>query len=188
MNFTSLEAFAGHLVLLEHQQKLELKKGMRKVVQLIKKTARAEFGAYQPAVGNFSEWKPLAASTIEDRVRLGFTPNAPLLRTGQLRDSITARVQGLNTLMGKDEDGDAVEGSGQVQALEGLVGSTSDVMVDMELGTPKIPARAVLGPALLKNKRTIEEILGAASIRGLLPKDHIGAPKGPSVADYDQEF
>jgi HK97 gp10 family phage protein len=106
----------------------------------ITKEAKAEIGNYQPAMGDFESWPELADSTKRDRVRKGFTENDPLLRTGELRDSISYKVHGLNV----------------------SIGSTSDIMVYQELGTAKIPPRPVLGTALYKNKDIVIKHLGEA--------------------------
>ena len=44
--------------------------------------AQAKMGHYQPG------WDPLAPATVEARVRAGYTPDDPLLRSGGLRDAI----------------------------------------------------------------------------------------------------
>jgi len=145
--FNSLGAFALHISSLQARQQHAAEKGLKKVAQAIEKTAKSEFGVYQPAVGPFSEWAPLAESTQEERLRLGFTPDDPLLRTGQLKNSISHEVHG----------------------TEAAVGSPSDVMVAQELGTPRIPPRPVLGPAAIRNKQLILKTLGQAAVEGLLP-------------------
>src|SRR5205814_4154762 len=108
--------------------------GLKKCVVAIEATAKAELGTYQGAVGPFDAWAPLAEATQQDRVAKGFTPDDPLLRSGELRDSISHQVEGLTA----------------------VAGSTSDVMVYQELGTPEIPPRAVMGPAGMSNRAVIE--------------------------------
>jgi hypothetical protein len=102
------------------------------------KEAKSEIGNYQPAMGDFEQWPELADSTKRDRVRKGFSENEPLLRTGEMRDSISYNVKGLDL----------------------AVGSTSDTMVYQELGTSRIPARPVLGTALYKHRDKIIKDLG----------------------------
>jgi phage gpG-like protein len=144
--FNSLAAFASHLLAVEAAEVLALHHGLKAVAKAIEATAKAEIGHYQPAVGPFQAWPELADSTKADRVRQGFSENDPLLRTGEMRDSISHEVSG----------------------LEAVIGSDSDVMVWQELGTKTIPPRPVLGPAALLNEEKIKEILGKAAARGLL--------------------
>jgi len=153
MQFTSFEAFARHLATLAEQQDRALKKGLVVAVRAIEKTAKSEIGYYQPATGPFSAWRKLAPSTQADRVAKGFAPNKPLLRTGKLKDSISYQVAGLHA----------------------AVGSTSDVMVAQELGTSRIPARAVLGPAALRSIPAVKAAIGHAAMQGILPAGYAGA-------------
>jgi hypothetical protein len=121
------------------------------VLIVIEKTAKSEIGVYQESVGPFPAWAPLADSTEEEKARLGYPTDAPLLRTGDMRESIT-----------HERDG-----------LEGVVGSDSDILVYQELGTEKIPPRPVMGPAAFTNKKHIERIIGHAAVSGLLGDSHI---------------
>jgi phage gpG-like protein len=145
--FPSLGAFALHLATQHIQEQKSLERGLEKVAKLIEKSAKSQFGTYQRGTGPFEKWPPLAESTQEDRVQHGFSADEPLLRTGELRDSISHQVQGLRA----------------------VIGSTSDVMVYQELGTSKIPPRPVLGPAAIRRKKAIKKILGDAAVEGLLP-------------------
>lgn len=70
-------------------------------------------------------WPQLAESTQEDRSRKGFAANEPLLRTGDMRDSIKHTV-----------DGDV-----------GYVFSNDPIAKWQELGTAKIPPRSFLAGA-----------------------------------------
>lgn len=124
---------------------------LERVATKIEKTAKSEFGVYQPAVGGFDEWPELAESTQQERERLGFTPNDPLLRTGDLRDSIGHRV------------GD----------FEAEIGSDNEIMVFQEFGTERIPPRPVLGPAAERNHDAILAELGGAVVAGILGGDLI---------------
>ena len=132
---------------------------LERIATKIEKTAKSEFGVYQPAVGAFDEWAELAESTQTERERLGFTPNDPLLRTRGLRDSIEHRV------------GD----------LEAEIGSDSDIMVYQEFGTERIPPRPVLGPAAERNHDAILAALGGAVVAGIIGGDLVH----PSLG-YDQ--
>jgi hypothetical protein len=114
---------AERAVELPHAQK----QGLEKAACLIEEEARAVVGHYQEAAGPFPAWDPLAESTQEERQRLGFTPNDPLLRTGSLRDSIDHKV----------EDDKA------------LIGSADPRMKWLELGPPTWCPRKQLTPMYL---------------------------------------
>lgn len=154
--FGSFGAFAAHLLELELAETIALHKGLEVVGQHVEATAKAEIGEYQAELGPFPAWQELADSTEAEKARLGYPSGAPLLRTGELRDSI----------------------GHEVGRMEAIIGSTSDVMVYQELGTPTIPPRPVLGPAALHNKETIEAILGAAAVSGLIGGERIHSALG----------
>ena len=119
--------------------------GLEKCAQLIEKTAKDEIGEYQPQVGPFPEWSPLADATVADRVAKGYAADEPLLRTGELRDSIKHEVHG----------------------LEAMVGSTSNIAAYQEFGTAKIPPRPFIGPAAFRNAEKIKRIVGAVALHTL---------------------
>lgn len=158
MEFDSMGKFARHLATLEVGVALELRRGLETVAKSVQKTAKDEIGYYQPAIGPFPAWAPLAQTTVEDRVSQGYSADEPLLRTGELRDSI-------------DRD---------VTALEAVIGSDSDIAVYQELGTDKIPPRPFLGPAVIHNEPLIKNVLGRAFVRGLL-----GSGGTPPSLGYD---
>jgi hypothetical protein len=158
--FRSLLALSAHLALRVPVVAIELHHGLDRALQRIAKTARGEFGHYQDAVGAFPEWPELTDETQEERARLGFTENDPLLRSGAQRDSIRHETAG----------------------LEGAVGSTDEKMVYSEFGTATEPARPVLGPALLHNADIMRKLVGAAVTSGLIGRDRIHAALG-----YDME-
>lgn len=150
-SFDSFGAFAVHLLEREVATVVALQAGLHHVAKAIETSAKAEIGQYQQTVGPFNAWDSLAESTEAEKARLGYEPDAPLLRTGGLRDSITHEVDG----------------------LEAAIGSDDDVMVYHEFGTPKMPPRPVLGPAAIHNKQRIEKIVGAALVTGLVGGDMI---------------
>jgi HK97 gp10 family phage protein len=159
--FTSLGQFARHLATLEVAVALELRRGLDEVATAVRDKAKDEIGSYQAAIGPFPAWAQLAESTVEDRVAKGYSPDQPLLRSGEMRDSI-----------GKD-----------VSGIEATIGSTSQVAVYQELGTDKIPPRPFLGPAVLHNEALIKRILGKAFIAGLLGRGNL-----PRSLGYDTKI
>lgn len=126
------------------------------VARKVEATAKSEIGVYQDAIGPFGAWPELAESTQEERGRLGYTPNDPLLRTGELQRSISHNV--------KD--------------LEATIGSDSDIMVYQEFGTSRIPPRPVIGPAAERNHEVIMKELGGAVVAGLIGSRSIHASLG----------
>jgi HK97 gp10 family phage protein len=143
MKFENLTQFAAYLDDLAAKQKNLQETVLEQAASTIEEEAKSYFGIYQPASGPYSPWLPLAISTIQDRVAKGYTPDDPLLRSGELRDSIKHEV---------------------ATPTMAVVGSTSEIMVYQELGTDHIPPRPVLGPAAY-NKR---EIVGAMISKVLL--------------------
>jgi|SRR5450830_198167 len=144
--FSSISGMIAHLALMDAHTTLALHHGLKQCAVAIEKTADSEFGVYQGEVGAFAGWAPLADATQAARVALGYTPDDPLLRSGELQRSVTHEIDG----------------------LEAVIGSDSDIMVWQELGTDKIPPRAVLGPAAIRNKELITRTLGRAVAEGLL--------------------
>lgn len=159
--FRSLAAFASHLVELQASVALEAHKGLKEVANAVTETAKGEIGHYQQAIGPFPKWADLAEGTKIDRVQQGYPADDPLLRSGELRDSI----------------------ENEVSRLEAVVGSKSDIAVYQELGTDKIPPRPFLGPAVIHNHALIKRIFGEALVRGLL-----GGGPIPGRVGYDQSI
>ena len=145
MSEYGLASFAIHLAELSTAGALELNHGLNKACQVIEAKAKAKIGHYQSESGGFPEWEPLADSTEEEKERLGYPLGAPLLREGDLRDSITHEV-GL---------------------LEAVVGSKSPIAAYQEYGTDRIPPRPFIGPAAFESKEVIFKILGTTVVTGL---------------------
>lgn len=145
MKFESLGALALHLA--ERQVKLavELHEGLRVVAESVEKTAKEKIGEYQSESGPFQAWEPLAESTEDEKARMGYPSDAPLLREGDLRDSIQHEVAG----------------------LEAVVGSRSPIAAYQEFGTSKIPPRPFIGPAAFESKKEIIAVLGAVLVAGI---------------------
>ncbi len=116
-----LAGFAAHCLTMEADIKLAEEAAMERACQMVEKAAKRAIGKYLPGYN----WPELAAATQEERVRLGFDANKPLLRTGELRDSISHVV--------------GYEG----KELVGYVGSTSKIALYQEMGTSQDPAAAI---------------------------------------------
>ncbi len=158
MEMTLLDA-AIRMAAAEIAIRVNAHEALERVAVKVEATAKAEIGEYQDAIGPFQNWAELADSTKEDRVRKGYTENDPLLRSGELRNSIGHETSDLET----------------------VIGSTSDIMVYQEFGTSRIPPRPVMGPAAERNRDYILAELGGAVVAGLLGTGRIH----PSLG-YDQ--
>lgn len=159
-----LEGFLGaalQFAALEVALHKRLADGLEDVAESIAQTAKDEIGFYQPAVGPFQEWAPLAESTEADKARKGFPLEAPLLRTGEFRDTWEHEISG----------------------FEAVVGSKDKRALWFEFGTVNMPPRPVLGPAVIHNERTIRRILGRAAVTGITEGTAIH-----SVLGYDRQI
>jgi len=140
-----LEQFARELSSASASIATGLEVSFRVIVKEIEETAKEEIGVYQPAYGPFDAWAPLAESTKADRVRRGYSEDEPLLRSGELRDSIQSEVMG----------------------LEAIVGTKSDIGLWQEVGTSHIPPRSFIGPAYVRKIDPLLEAIGEAITNGI---------------------
>lgn len=116
--------------------------GMRATALSVQDDAKSRIGHYQAG------WEMLAPSTIADKRSQGFLgplpggdgDQNPLLRTGEMRDSIGCWST----------------------PSEFIVGSTSDILKYQEFGTKTIPPRPVLGPALFHTMPFAVKVIGKA--------------------------
>ncbi len=125
---------------------VEAEAGLNQAAQLIKNDAKIRIGHYQDSAGPFPEWAELADSTEAEKERLGYQLDAPLLREGDLRDSIVTEQHG----------------------LEAVVGSKMAIAAYQEFGTDRIPPRPFLGPAAYERKDAIKAIIGKVTVNGLV--------------------
>lgn len=145
--FEDLAGFALHLAAVERNASRAMRRGLEKALVVIEDNAKAQIGHYQPAAGEFPAWAPLADSTEAEKARIGAPADAPLLRKGALLASFKHEL---------------------VSDSEGVVGSTDPVLAFHEFGTPKMPPRPVMGPAVVNSREKIEKILGRAIVEGIL--------------------
>ena len=130
--------FAEHLVKLSVGGAVLTDHMLEYAAEKIEKAAKDKIGEYQPQAGPFGAWAQLASSTMDDRERKGFPEDEPLLRTGELRDSIEHNIG----------------------FQEAHIGSNSPIAEYQELGTDKIPPRSFLGGAAFEEAPKIVEMLG----------------------------
>jgi HK97 gp10 family phage protein len=160
-SFDSFGAFAEHLVIVAASEKIALHEGLKKAAELIEATARAEIGVYQGEVGTFQDdigvfpaWAPLAESTERQKERMGYALDAPLLASGDMRESFSHQVVGLKAVIGSDDP----------------------IAVYHETGTENMPPRPVFGPAAVRNEDKVLRILTEAAAAGLIGGDWMHAP------------
>ena len=137
-NLQSFGALARALERSSQKLAADLAVTMEKCAVVVELAAKAEIGHYQTEnMGPFSVWAPLAPSTVAEKRAKGYASEGndnPLLRTGEMRDSI--------------EHESSFRQFG--------VGSKDEILVYQELGTDRgIPPRPVLAPALYRNVKTI---------------------------------
>lgn len=139
-SFDSLGAFAAHLRHLiagaEAVERRAVDKGSEELLTAVKEV----IGVYQtdPVV-----WPALAESTVDERVRQGFTPDEPLKRSGQYADSFEREV--------KDH-------------RHAVVGTHDERAAALEYGYKRIPARPAVGAAVAQKGEGIAHGMGLTII------------------------
>ncbi|HQT62543.1 hypothetical protein [Acidiphilium sp.] len=73
--------------------------------KIVQGRAKQIIGHYQTETGPFDQWSPLAASTVQEKERLGYAPpDNPLKRTGEMQASIERSADAERAYVGSDED------------------------------------------------------------------------------------
>lgn len=145
-NFNSFIDFAHHLGMRLAADHVETRESLEECAEFLKKKIKERFGNYmREDAGSFKEWAELADYTKYDRVRQGYTPNDPLLRSGKLRDSVESEVKS------------------HLFEHVAVIGSKEQIMVWQELGTSRIPPRSVFGAEAYINRKKIEEVIGISA-------------------------
>ncbi|MGX9431765.1 HK97 gp10 family phage protein [Bradyrhizobium sp. LeoA1S1] len=139
MKVFSLLEFIAEIPAIQHDVEAVGPKIVERACQIVQKKAKAAIGKEHDA------WAPLAESTIHDKQDHGFPVPKPLLRTGEMRDSIEYTVAG----------------------HQGAVGSNLDIAVYQELGTKKIPPRSFLVSSAISSEDKIHRMAGAATVAAL---------------------
>jgi hypothetical protein len=135
----SLLEFIAELPAIERDLHMSGPKIIEEACKIVQKKAKAAIGKQH------AEWAPLAQSTIEDKQQHGFPTPKPLLRTGELRDSIKYTVRG----------------------LEGAVGSDLERAPWLELGTSRMPPRSFLVSSAISSEDKIRRLAAATTIAAL---------------------
>lgn len=119
-------------------------KALVKIGKKVERAAKDKIGHYQSASGEFAAWVQLEDATQAARARMGFTPNDPLLRTGELYGSISHIVERAS--------------AGWTLTL----GSDINLGLWQEMGTRTIPPRPFIGPAMFENEQYSQDVLAQA--------------------------
>jgi hypothetical protein len=137
--FESFGEFASFLVKTAAMGEAVSEHALKQAATIIKEEAQDRIGSYQDAIGPYGAWANLAPSTIDDRIRKGFTPDDPLLRTGEMRASIEAVAHG----------------------SEAVVATPDVVALYQDQGTDRIPPRPFFGPAAIASREKVARSTGA---------------------------
>ena len=138
--FSDISAFLRHMAVIAAKASLTEATALRDAGRIIQADAQARLGHYQDAAGPFPPWEELAEITKEERARLGYAPNDPLLRSGTLREHIELQFDGKEAAVGVP---DVEVGDG---SPENEFRNIGEIAMAMELGGHS-PPRPFLGPA-----------------------------------------
>lgn len=134
--FSSIAAFVEFLATRPAAVEQAQRKGMEAAGKMLVRECQAMIGE------EIREWPALAQSTVEEKQRLGFTgrvsPTDPLLRTGQLRNSISSQVETGKLVLGSDDP----------------------VAPFQEYGTSRIPPRSFIGATMFRDGREAADLIG----------------------------
>jgi phage gpG-like protein len=128
----TLLGMAEKLIAVGVETEVAIQLSVEKAASIVQTNAKDAIGNEH----NGYDWPPLAESTIADKERQGYTAPAPLLRTGELRDSI-------HTTIGHHV---------------AYVGSNNDKAVWHEFGTNRVPPRPFISKAAIESEELIHKI------------------------------
>ena len=141
----SLLGFVEHLGRLTVEIEHGTHEALEKAAEIVEQEAKQEIGVYQDQAGHFVQWAELADATKEERSKLGYTENDPLLRKGDLRESIEHKIDGKVAYVGSDDP----------------------IAEYQELGTARIPPRSFLGGAAFRKAPEVAEVIGSRFVATL---------------------
>ena len=137
--FFSLLEFVAQIPAIERDVQAAGPKIVEKACKIVQARAKRTIGT------NKEMWAPLAASTIADKARKGYAIPKPLLRTGELKDSIQYTARG----------------------LEGCVGSDLNKALYLEMGTSRMPPRSFLRSSAIVSEDKIRRMATATVVAAL---------------------
>lgn len=136
-----------------------LQPAYEEVGELFKHESQERIGHYQGAEGPFEAWAQLAKETQEQRERLGYSPNDPLLRRGLVRDSIEVAATEESVVVGVPDK--------EVQTEDGKSVNIGVIAEVLEKGNEHIPPRSFLGGAFFHERDKAVIIINEAIGRRL---------------------
>ncbi len=139
--FDSPGQFARFLATVKSRLPEAEKAGLKAAADILLHEIQNEAGHYQGAVNGLPAWEQLADATVAGRVHAGYTPNDPLLRSGDLRDSYEATVHGDHAEVGSADP------------IAGYLETGHD-----DEGHGRLPPRPIVGGSLF---RRIDDIVDA---------------------------
>lgn len=166
--FKTLGGFARHLERLAVYGNEVTEAIAEKSAEHIRDAAREKLGVYQPATGPFPQWVSLSQETMAERMRYGFTPNEPLLRSGQLRDAIASSVVPGGAQIGVPH--------GPHYEPDGTVKDVGEIAIDMEFGSVA-PPRPFLGPAAYESKLGTSKLAARMLVAWLAGENWLRPPQ-----------
>lgn len=146
MRFLPIELLAAKLGAAAITMDMANHRALERAAKIVADEAKNSLGTYQEAAGPFPAWEELAPTTKADRQAKGFSQNEPLLRTGELRDSIGYTVT----------DDTAT------------IGATAPHAAFHELGTDSEPQRSFLGSAAYRKGDEVSQEIGATIITHII--------------------
>jgi HK97 gp10 family phage protein len=150
-NFANIVSFVAHLETIKRDLHALGPAIVRHGAEAIRQQAKAYIGTYDA----IPQWPQLAPSTQKERAKKGFAANEPLLRSGELRDSIEVTIA---------HDG-----------LSAEIGSNNKKAVWAEIGTSRAPPRPFLGPAADIMGPQIAKAAGRAALAVCLGRGALSA-------------
>lgn len=148
----SIAEFVSRMTLAADALEAGSEEMMDHAAKVIQDEAKAVIGHYQQGEGPYVGWAPLAASTQDERVREGFSPDDPLLRDGTLRDNIERSASPLEAAVGVPSK--TVSPSYSKDAVD-----IGDIAIWQELGTQHIPPRSFLGLSAVRKGGEVAKII-----------------------------
>lgn len=152
--FATIEGFINHLrtrVLPSIPEAVHV--GVSDGAELIKKETQAQIGKYLEGPEQGLPTAPLADSTVDDRIRKGFSPDEPGLRTGDMRESYGVRVSPVALRV------DASIGSDDIKAVVFETGRLEQNNYQ--------PPRPELSVAAFRNEEKVARTIGRMVVRAI---------------------
>lgn len=104
--FRDVKAFVAFMERQAARLPLAQAEGLTRGAEIIRHEAQHALGQdeWEPGEPFLSPWLPLADSTNRERERLGFPPDEPGLRTGDMRYSVDVSAGSREAVVGSNED------------------------------------------------------------------------------------